>query len=128
MVDGANTLLNALNPRLPLRRRRHRGRDPQRNLDYFGQTVNVAARVQVLADAGQICLSEALYSARGVCRLLAGHAVIEFDAPLRGVEGIACMHRVVRRIGSCSSTTLLYILTSPALSASSPPAPRQSPR
>ena len=30
------------------------------NLDYFGQTVNVAARVQSLADAGEICISEAL--------------------------------------------------------------------
>ncbi|MFP3646401.1 adenylate/guanylate cyclase domain-containing protein [Paraburkholderia sp. SIMBA_054] len=32
------------------------------NLDYFGQAVNVAARVQSFADAGEICLSEALYS------------------------------------------------------------------
>lgn len=67
------------------------------NLDYFGQTVNVAARVQSLADAGEICLSEALYSAPGVSGLLAGHAIVEFDAPLRGVEGNACVYRVVRR-------------------------------
>ena len=67
------------------------------NLDYFGQTVNVAARVQALADAGEICVSEALYSAPGVSGLLAGHAVVEFEAPLRGVEGNACVYRVVRR-------------------------------
>ncbi|MBR0821796.1 adenylate/guanylate cyclase domain-containing protein [Bradyrhizobium liaoningense] len=66
------------------------------NLDYFGQTVNVAARVQSLADAGEICLSEALYSAPGVSDLLAGYAIVEFDAPLRGVEGNACVYRVVR--------------------------------
>jgi class 3 adenylate cyclase len=64
------------------------------NLDYFGQTVNVAARVQALADAGEICLSEALYSAPGVSRLLAGHKIVAFDAPLRGVEGNACVYRV----------------------------------
>jgi class 3 adenylate cyclase len=64
------------------------------NLDYFGQTVNVAARVQALADAGEICLSEALYSAPGVSHLLAGHKVVAFDAPLRGVEGSACVYRV----------------------------------
>ena len=29
-------------------------------LDYFGQTVNIAARVQGLADAGEICLTSAL--------------------------------------------------------------------
>jgi class 3 adenylate cyclase len=66
------------------------------NLDYFGQTVNVAARVQALADAGEICISEALYSAPGVGQLLTGHKVVEFDAPLHGVEGSACVYRVVR--------------------------------
>jgi class 3 adenylate cyclase len=67
------------------------------NLDYFGQTVNVAARVQSLADAGEICISEALYTAPGVSHLLAGHKIAEFDAPLRGVgEGNACVYRVVR--------------------------------
>jgi class 3 adenylate cyclase len=66
------------------------------NLDYFGQTVNVAARVQSLAEAGEICLSEALYSAAGVSELLAGLKIIAFDAPLRGVEGSACVYRVVR--------------------------------
>ena len=66
------------------------------NLDYFGQTVNVAARVQSLAGAGEICISEALYSAPGVAPLLAGHKVSAFDAPLRGVEGNACVHRVER--------------------------------
>jgi len=64
------------------------------NLDYFGQTVNIAARVQSFADAGDICLTEALYTAPGVPELLAGHAVETFDAPLRGVEGDARVHRV----------------------------------
>src|SRR5262249_8875477 len=40
------------------------------NLDYFGQTVNVAARVQALADAGEICITEALHTAPGVSDLL----------------------------------------------------------
>lgn len=66
------------------------------NLDYFGQTVNVAARVQSLADAGEICVSEALYSAPGVRDLLSGHTIAAFDAPLRGVEGNASVYRVVR--------------------------------
>jgi class 3 adenylate cyclase len=67
------------------------------NLDYFGQSVNVAARVQSLADAGDICITEALYTAPGVSDLLSGHTIVEFDAPLRGVEGIARVYRVVRR-------------------------------
>ena len=67
------------------------------NLDYFGQTVNVAARVQALADAGEICITEALYTAPGVRDLLAGRHVVEFDAPLRGVEGNAHVYRIVHR-------------------------------
>ena len=67
------------------------------NLDYFGQTVNVAARVQALADAGEICISEALYSAPGVSGLLSGHEVAAFDAPLHGVEGNACVYRIGRQ-------------------------------
>jgi class 3 adenylate cyclase len=67
------------------------------NLDYFGQTVNIAARVQSFADAGEICLTEALYTASGVRQLLAGHDVEEFDAPLRGVEGSARVYRVTGR-------------------------------
>ncbi|AGS22382.1 adenylate cyclase family 3 protein [Rhizobium etli] len=65
------------------------------NLDYFGQTVNVAARVQSLAEAGEICLSEALFSAPDVSRLLSGHRLVAFEAPLRGVEGMACVYRVM---------------------------------
>jgi len=66
------------------------------NLDYFGQTVNVAARVQSLAEAGEVCISEALYSAPGVAELLSGRRVAAFDAPLRGVEGEASVYRILR--------------------------------
>ncbi|HTO63490.1 MAG TPA: DUF5939 domain-containing protein [Bradyrhizobium sp.] len=67
------------------------------NLDYFGQTVNIAARVQSFADAGEICLTEALYTASGVRQMLAGHDAEEFGAPLRGVEGDARVYRVTGR-------------------------------
>jgi class 3 adenylate cyclase len=67
------------------------------NLDYFGQAVNIAARVQSLAGAGQICISETLYSAPGVKKLLAGRPLFAFDAPLRGLEGDATVYRIARR-------------------------------
>jgi class 3 adenylate cyclase len=67
------------------------------NLDYFGQTVNIAARVQAFADASEICLTEALYTAPGVRQLLTGGDIEEFDAPLRGVEGTARVYRVLAR-------------------------------
>ncbi|TIX66277.1 MAG: adenylate/guanylate cyclase domain-containing protein, partial [Mesorhizobium sp.] len=49
-----------------------------------------------LAEAGQICISEALHSAPGVSEMLAGHRVVAFDAPLRGVEGDATVYRIQR--------------------------------
>jgi class 3 adenylate cyclase len=35
-------------------------------LDYFGQTVNIAARVQALAQAGEIWLTEPVFQTDGV--------------------------------------------------------------
>jgi class 3 adenylate cyclase len=64
------------------------------NLDYFGQTVNIAARVQSCAGAGEICLSEALYTAPGVRELLTGQDAASFDAPLRGLDGQARVYRL----------------------------------
>jgi class 3 adenylate cyclase len=42
------------------------------NIDYFGGTVNVAAKVQSLAGAGQVAVCEATYRAPGVAAFLAG--------------------------------------------------------
>ena len=55
-------------------------------LDYFGQTVNIAARVQGLADAEEIYLTDTIYDSDGVSDLLAGYQVTPSDARLRGIE------------------------------------------
>jgi hypothetical protein len=39
--------------------------------------------------------ADAVNSAPGVRQLLVGHKVVAFDAPLRGVEGNACVYRVL---------------------------------
>jgi class 3 adenylate cyclase len=61
------------------------------NLDYFGQTVNVAARVQGVAEADEICVSDEVFRAEGVGELLAG-ATAEY-ARLRGVQREMLLHR-----------------------------------
>jgi class 3 adenylate cyclase len=58
------------------------------------ETVNVAARVQALADAWEICITEARYASEGVKELLNGRTLEEFDAPLRGVEASAHVDRI----------------------------------
>lgn len=55
-------------------------------LDYFGQTVNVAARVQNLADADEIFVSQDVYDATGVRDELAAFPVEAQMAQLRGVQ------------------------------------------
>jgi len=55
-------------------------------LDYFGQTVNIAARVQNLADADEIFVSQDVYEAMGVRDELAGYSVESKSAQLRGVR------------------------------------------
>lgn len=62
------------------------------SLDYFGHTVNVAARVQGLADADELFVTDDVYRADGVAALLTG--VESRAAQLRGVELPVQVHKV----------------------------------
>lgn len=55
-------------------------------LDYFGQTVNIAARVQHLADADEIYLSEDIYTSEGVGEQLVPFPVEAKTARLKGIN------------------------------------------
>jgi class 3 adenylate cyclase len=55
-------------------------------LDYFGQTVNLAARVQGLAAENEICLSEEMYNLTDASDLLAG---MQSNVQTVHVKGIA---------------------------------------
>ena len=54
-------------------------------LDYFGQTVNLAARIQKLADSEEIFLSREVYSDAAVSGLLKGFDVIPQHVQLKGI-------------------------------------------
>lgn len=64
------------------------------NLDYFGQTVNIAARVQALAKDDEVYLSETLYSAPGVSEQLSGYNITATDAHLRGIDEEVYVYRI----------------------------------
>lgn len=66
-------------------------------LDFFGQTVNIAARVQGLADADEIYLTEDVYRAAGVRELLTGLDVTSGQATLKGVQRPVSVFRVASR-------------------------------
>jgi class 3 adenylate cyclase len=56
------------------------------SLDYFGQTVNVAARVQSFSDAREICLTGEVLTAPGVKDILAPYAIEREMAQFKGVH------------------------------------------
>jgi class 3 adenylate cyclase len=55
-------------------------------LDYFGQTVNIAARVQNLAGGDEICLTEEVRREPGVEDELATYTVRRAEVELKGVD------------------------------------------
>jgi class 3 adenylate cyclase len=66
-------------------------------IDYFGQDVNIAARVQGLADVGQVCISQAVIEAPGVSDILEGRSVSHDFAHLKGVGQKMDVHRIAIR-------------------------------
>lgn len=64
-------------------------------LDYFGQTVNIASRVQGLADAEEIYVTDAIYEFPGVQDLLKDYQVTASDAQFKGVEREVKVHKIV---------------------------------
>lgn len=68
-------------------------------LDYFGQTVNVAARVQALAQADEICVTEQVFQADGVRRAFAdkGYQEERRLVSLKGVGQPANVYQLRRQ-------------------------------
>ncbi len=64
-------------------------------LDYFGQTVNIAARVQGLADAGEICLTRALNDNHDVPALLA-QSGFHGRPELARLKGVSAQEQIFR--------------------------------
>jgi class 3 adenylate cyclase len=68
-------------------------------LDYFGQAVNLAARVQALSDANEIYLTDEMLSVPGAEELLAESTIEARSVELKGVQGHVRVHRVLPRVG-----------------------------
>jgi class 3 adenylate cyclase len=63
--------------------------------DYFGTTVNVAARVQGLSHGGDVVFTDAIRSDAEAQALLAGRALETQRAALKGLEGELTVYRLV---------------------------------
>lgn len=65
-------------------------------LDYFGQTVNIAARVQGIAEAREIVCTEAIFSTPGAQQLIAAAGLVAKaeSASLKGMEARVPVYRL----------------------------------
>lgn len=65
-------------------------------LDYFGQSVNIAARVQNIANADELVITDAVFGAPGAPELIAAsHLNISSDVVvLRGIDGETLVYRL----------------------------------
>ena len=66
-------------------------------LDYFGQAVNIAARVQGLSDADEIYVTDDMFSIAGADELLATFKKEALSVRLKGIAGDIRVHRVHQR-------------------------------
>ena len=66
-------------------------------LDYFGQTVNIASRVQGLADAGEIYISQDVYNYPGAQEALAGYSITPEQVAVKGVSDLLQVYKISAR-------------------------------
>jgi len=66
-------------------------------LDYFGQTVNIASRVEGLANANEICITDDVYRTQGVQELLQDYEVTSGEEHFKGVQRGHLVHRIKPR-------------------------------
>ena len=67
-------------------------------LDYFGQTVNIAARVQAMADAQEIWITDDVRRYPGVAPLLDDHRLEKVTTEFRGVGEPVAVTRIGNRL------------------------------
>jgi class 3 adenylate cyclase len=67
-------------------------------LDYFGSTINKAARIQAIASSGEICFSEQVYQDNAFMQTLKKRAIKEItrhSVNLKGIDGAQTVYKVV---------------------------------
>ncbi len=65
------------------------------SLDYFGRTVNIAARVQGQASAGEVWLSEDMVNSKSIKDMISDLEVHKKEANLRGIDGTMNLYKVI---------------------------------
>jgi class 3 adenylate cyclase len=98
MIEGIAAFNRTISQTLHLKIGLHQGRSIavtlNEHIDYFGQNVNIAARVQALADANEIYMSREVMDAPGVSEVLKAHSVMSDHVQVKGVSEKLEVYRV----------------------------------
>ena len=90
MIDALNEFNHTISQELMLKVGIHRGHSMavtvNERVDYFGQNVNIAARVQALADANEVYITADVYNSPGVSDALKAHHVAPNEVLVKGVS------------------------------------------
>jgi class 3 adenylate cyclase len=90
MIDALNEFNHTISQELILKVGIHRGHSmavtDNERIDYFGQSVNIAARVQALAGANEVCITADVYTSPGVSDALEAHHVVLDEVLVKGVS------------------------------------------
>jgi class 3 adenylate cyclase/predicted RNA-binding Zn-ribbon protein involved in translation (DUF1610 family) len=89
MIDALNEFNRTISQELILKVGIHRGHSiavtVNERIDYFGQTVNIAARVHALADANEVYVTADVYNSPGVSDALKAHHIVPDEVLVKGV-------------------------------------------
>ena len=90
MINALNEFNRTISQELILKVGVHRGHamavTVNERVDYFGQNVNIAARVQALADANDVYITADVYHSPGVDDMLKAHRVFPEEVLVKGVS------------------------------------------
>jgi class 3 adenylate cyclase len=98
MIEEIQTLNSKISNPLILKIGLHRGHSMavglNERIDYFGQNVNIASRIQGLANANEICISNEVNNVIEVMELIKAHHVHSEMASVKGVTEKLAVHRL----------------------------------
>jgi class 3 adenylate cyclase len=92
-------------------------------LDYLGQTVNIAARVQGLAGAEEIYITKDVFDSPGVKEHLTAYQVTPESAMLKGVAGAMQVNRITEK-GRAPASAASKPAAKPAKQSAARPKPK----
>ena len=101
MLENMNTYNQKAKADVGLKLGLHKGAaiavNANQSLDYFGRTVNIAARVQGQASAGEVWLSEDMIKVNPVKNILSSYSLElnKKQVNLRGIDGMMNLYKVV---------------------------------